>query len=88
MIYSTGFFAGDERIELPPKVLETPIISFDHLLSYRYYLDIITLLTMLNILNIIACVLNRMKGAQIDRLCEYKNYKSRRVCFVRIVEKK
>ena len=26
----SGFFeAGDERIELPPKVLETPIIPFD-----------------------------------------------------------
>ena len=24
-----GFLAGDERIELPPKVLETPIIPFD-----------------------------------------------------------
>ena len=24
-----GFSAGDERIELPPKVLETPIIPFD-----------------------------------------------------------
>ena len=23
------FLAGDERIELPPKVLETPIIPFD-----------------------------------------------------------
>ena len=24
-----GLIAGDERIELPPKVLETPIIPFD-----------------------------------------------------------
>ena len=29
MIHSTGSIAGDERIELPPKVLETPIIPFD-----------------------------------------------------------
>ena len=29
MTYSTGLLAGDERIELPPKVLETPIIPFD-----------------------------------------------------------
>ena len=35
--------AGDERIELPPKVLETPIIPFDQspvpelLLNKRYY---------------------------------------------------
>ncbi len=27
--YSKAFSAGDERIELPPKVLETPIIPFD-----------------------------------------------------------
>ena len=26
---STLIIAGDERIELPPKVLETPIIPFD-----------------------------------------------------------
>jgi hypothetical protein len=26
---STIIIAGDERIELPPKVLETPIIPFD-----------------------------------------------------------
>ena len=29
------FIAGDERIELPPKVLETPIIPFDQ--SPIYY---------------------------------------------------
>ena len=28
-LYFQGFRAGDERIELPPKVLETPIIPFD-----------------------------------------------------------
>ena len=28
-VNSQGFRAGDERIELPPKVLETPIIPFD-----------------------------------------------------------
>ena len=27
--FSTLHRAGDERIELPPKVLETPIIPFD-----------------------------------------------------------
>ena len=27
--FPTLFLAGDERIELPPKVLETPIIPFD-----------------------------------------------------------
>ena len=29
--------AGDERIELPPKVLETPIIPFDQSPIYKYY---------------------------------------------------
>ena len=28
-VYSCFLLAGDERIELPPKVLETPIIPFD-----------------------------------------------------------
>ena len=28
--------AGDERIELPPKVLETPIIPFDQSPVYKY----------------------------------------------------
>ena len=32
-----GFRAGDERIELPPKVLETPIIPFDQSPIYKYY---------------------------------------------------
>ena len=27
--FSAFLIAGDERIELPPKVLETPIIPFD-----------------------------------------------------------
>ena len=30
-----GFLAGDERIELPPKVLETPIIPFDQSPIYK-----------------------------------------------------
>ena len=30
-----GFITGDERIELPPKVLETPIIPFDQSPIYR-----------------------------------------------------
>lgn len=29
------FLAGDERIELPPKVLETPIIPFDQSPIYK-----------------------------------------------------
>ena len=28
-LYFSRVVAGDERIELPPKVLETPIIPFD-----------------------------------------------------------
>ena len=32
---STLIIAGDERIELPPKVLETPIIPFDQSPIYR-----------------------------------------------------
>ena len=33
--YLRCFLAGDERIELPPKVLETPIIPFDQSPIYR-----------------------------------------------------
>ena len=32
---STLIIAGDERIELPPKVLETPIIPFDQSPIYK-----------------------------------------------------
>ena len=40
-----GLITGDERIELPPKVLETPIIPLDQspmCLSVRLTLDIYT----------------------------------------------
>ena len=33
---SSLFVAGDERIELPPKVLETPIIPFDQSPMFRF----------------------------------------------------
>ena len=36
-IMITGF-TGDERIELPPKVLETPIIPFDQSPKYINYI--------------------------------------------------
>ncbi len=41
------FLAGDERIELPPKVLETPIIPFDQspvfcFASARHFLSILS----------------------------------------------
>ena len=34
-VFATRFRTGDERIELPPKVLETPIIPFDQSPIYQ-----------------------------------------------------
>ena len=46
-LLSSSYLAGDERIELPPKVLETPIIPFDQSpmflfvsLTLRYYIHL------------------------------------------------
>ena len=46
-VSSSFLLAGDERIELPPKVLETPIIPFDQSPIYRKNLTPIAALNFL-----------------------------------------